>query len=181
MKNKHYRKLTIAILGYVVVPLLYYLPFATNSLIENNYTAIINNPMIHTRCLYLIPTLLFEFYMLEHIGRFTLTPKKWHNHCVILAILAIIVVLIPYHEQEDFLSGLHVFVGYLALILLNWMLLIVGWKEQVIRNFYLVGFALTFFVIMYYMSITGLAQVIYTWTLSFTLTTLYLKLNADTW
>ncbi len=150
---------------YILIPLLFTIPFLNQNILDLNYTALINNPTLRLRTLPLIPALSILFYMLYH----TYHPKDVRN----LILTTILTILIPYPENENFLATLHVIVGYVALYQLNKLLLHDLLLYPKIKHFYLIGILLTTLSIAYSMQISGLAQIVYTTFTSITILRLY--------
>ncbi len=150
---------------YILLPLLFILPFLNQNIMECNYTALINNPSLRLKTIPLIPALSIVFYMLYH----TYNHKDVRN----LILTTILTILIPYPENENYLATLHVVIGYYALYQLNKILILDLLTHPKIKHFYLIGILLTALSIAYSMQISGLAQIVYTSFTSITILRLY--------
>ena len=140
--------------------LLSALPFAGFSPLQINYTGLLNKrPVITILCL--MPCFLFyafRFYT-EGIRRYPVRTWRWKTLLILLLTAA--VIAIPYGEKENFLSGLHVLLGYIDFSLLSLFLfqLIYGRKE--LMNLLLCGNVLALFTALSALSVNGLSELIY--------------------
>ena len=162
-------------MGYGLISLLAILPFRTCDCRVWNYTMLINNGYRLRFDLCMIPAAAWLFLLLIHLGLQLYPAKDWLPWTVLLAILTILVVKVPYHTKEDFWSGMHVFLGFIAFLLLQMMLVKLMWTETKIRSFYIGSLLLAWFVSLTFSSINGLAEIIFVIGLSISLTELAIK------
>lgn len=166
------QKILLAILGYVCIPILFYLPFRTMSCISYNYTGLLNHDGVSF--ITILPgkiALLLLYLMYYQLGKHRIETKKWNRFMLVLGILIISVVLVPYRDGEDFLSGLHVFLGYVTFFAFNYLLFLTSYHRTTLRHIYVAGLFFVWMVTLYYLSVNGLAEIIYGSLVSFTITT----------
>lgn len=162
-----------AILGYVIAPFLFYAPYITHSGMDYNYTGLFNsfNNPLHYLELFFACGIVGT--MFSQLNTTTKNKKKWKHFNYSLWILVILTVLIPYHTKEDFLSGFHVFMGYITFIYFNYLYFLVGWYYETSRHIYYGGLLLLCILSIMHMSVTGYIEVTYTCLVSFIVTYLY--------
>jgi hypothetical protein len=172
LRKPEQARLLFRILGYGVIPFLIVLPFLVTDPITYNYTGLINNGYASLFYFCMIPAGLWLFALLIALGEKYGQGPWWRLSCAVLLALCIAVALVPYHTKEDFLSGLHVFLGFIVFMLLQTLMVRVVWIYTKLRNFYFGALILAWFVSLTFASINGLAEVIFLAALSVTLTAL---------
>ncbi|MCR5228599.1 MAG: hypothetical protein K6D03_00565 [Solobacterium sp.] len=170
------RRILTAAAGYIAAPVLMCIPFLHHSWFEYNYTTLINDAhQLTVFMLCMMPDLALLFYFFLTAGAGTKPRFSWTAQCILTAALIIIILLIPYHEERDFLSNLHVLLAYAAYLSSALLLYQLIWMRQDLVRIFLASFVLQVFLIMYSGAISGISEVLYGITLSVILTKLKLS------
>ncbi len=129
---------------------------------ECNYTALLNDPK-----LWLISrTLAFIFafwylYALYRQGRKTMPGRMILTGVILCALMLAATILIPYAEDESFISDLHVMMAYASLVVFNLVAERAYRIEKVYRTVYLPLCLLAAMAAVYASRISGPSEAIY--------------------
>ena len=164
----------IALAGYVLVPVLFILPLAGRNPVTTNYTTAINEPGSSPLFFLSVPAaLIYEIVLFYLIG--LPNSRTWKLRCTALAVLTFAAIFIPYHENPDAVSDIHVLCGFLVFLLINSLLFEALQYDAKLRSFYLCGLLTVFLVTITWMAVSGLSEILYGSLLSVCLTAVYIK------
>lgn len=146
------------------------LPFLHSDPLIENYTGALNrSPLVTVVCL--LPVFVFMVMaFLQVAGRHW--PKAiLLREVLLMVLLTVTLMCIPYHETEDFWSGLHVLVGFAAFVNLNRLCYQLFLFYSASRRIWIAGMFLSFLLALYSASITGLSEIVCAGTILLSLTT----------
>ncbi len=146
------------LLGYLIIPFLFILPYIRHSLITENYTLIINAEPVYI--LPLLACLCYLFYILMKAGEILHIPgyKKIYPLPVILFLC---IMCIPYREESAPVSQIHVLLGYIVFILMNLIMFRMFVFAPKYRLAYVLCTMLAMGIAVTFLSVCGLAEAIY--------------------
>lgn len=148
----------LSFIGYFLIPFLLCFSMFKYHLFIDNITAILINP---SNKIIAIMILLYFSYLLNH---------TYINSKLIISyfILTMILIIFEYNLLDPIFSLIHVLSGYLALFIFHYLIIKIISNKQ-LKIYYLIC-GICIFLIIYYGSITGLAEIIYISTCSILLT-----------
>lgn len=172
-KNSLQDKL-IVLLGFILLPILLYVPFIFYSIFDYNYTGVIQESFLFS--LVWIICVIISFYVLFYLNRpYHYTKRKWNITLCILALLTILTVCIPYDKENAVLLNLHLLCGVIDLIVILIVVLKMIYTDQKILYVCMGFLCIEVFLIATSMSITGIVEWLFGTMLSIILTILHKK------
>ena len=139
----------LSFIGYVLIPFLLCFNMIINNLYIDNITSILTNPIAK---IIAIMILIYFSYLLN------LQYIK-HNLIIAYFLLTAILIIFDYDLNDPLFSLIHVLSGYIALFIFHYLICKILSNKQ-LKIYYLIS-GLCFFLIIYYGSIIGLAEVLY--------------------
>ena len=148
----------------ILITVLFFLvsavPFYGLSPRAYNYTGLLNErPAITVFCMGPLGLIYTRIFYREGCRLFG--KKDWLPKTVLLFALAVLVMLLPYGEKEDFFSGLHVAFAYLTLIVYGWLMSLLLFQRKPLFTLFFMGMTLCFFLSLTALSVTGTAELVF--------------------
>lgn len=144
---------------------LYLLPFLGSDPSSVNYTGLFAlRPWLTLSCL--LPGLLLMSVRFYRTAARFLSVSRARRILLGLLVMTAVLLLIPYHMQEDFWSGLHVFWAWLTFGALNAALFLLSPYDPGAYRFYIAALAASFFITLGALSVNGYAELVFAFGLS---------------
>lgn len=172
------KSIFLLFIGYLLLPFLFSLPFFFASPIEYNYTGLFNHPSYRLLAmLSFFFALVGIFYFLYIAGK---EKENWFWKCLFVFVFTILSALIPYPNQENIWSALHLLSSYLSFFFVHILLFQLFFLTPTFRNLYLFFLLFLFFLTLTIQYINGVVELIYAIGLCFFLTTFIKKSTGST-
>ena len=91
----------------------------------------------------------------------TLPAKQITGSILVCLILLLITVFVPYHEDESFLSGIHLFAAYASFALYNVIVYFSYHMEKLYKNMYVPGLFLAAMLALLSGEISAAAETVF--------------------
>ena len=150
-----------------LIPVFSVLPMWGRNFAVDNYTLILNDHPV-----YILP-LLFNISWFLHalfvIGKRLRFERNWFVQCIVVYILNLLVMMVSYGEETDLSSQIHVFLGYAVFLWMSYLMFTLFQYYPKYRTIYYPGLLAILFVIMHYGCVNGIAEIIFTCIVSYSL------------
>lgn len=154
-----------------LIPVFSVWPMLGRDFASDNYTLVLNDhPLFVLPLLFNISCFL---YALLVIGKRLHFKKNWFIQCIVVYVLNLLVMMISYGEETDLSSQIHVFLGYAVFLWMNYLMFILFQYYPRYRTIYYPGILAILFVIMHYGCVNGIAEIIFTCIVSYSLYFMY--------
>lgn len=171
-KNSQLKKRCIQLIGYGLIPLLLWLTYFIFDMSDINFTGVINQENGWIMKLGGLSLWAWFNVLLIPLTTSLRHQKQW---VFLMDLLAVLTMIIPYHNQADVLSNLHVLCANGTLFIFNYVFIASHIHDLSKLRLYFMFTLPAFLLILSTMSINGLSEIVYAWGISITLTAEYTK------
>ena len=171
-QNSQLKKRVVQLIGYILIPAVLWLTYSAFDMEKITFTGVINSEngwMMKSGGL-----LLWAWFnvLLIPVTSSIRHQKHW---IILMDVLAVLTMVIPYHNQAEVFSNLHVLCANGTLFVFNYVIITSCIHDLSQLRLYFIFTLPAIFLILTTMSINGICEVVYAWGISVYLTDAYVK------